>query len=466
MNRTFVARSVHFLAVTLLGAAAVLIGAPVASSDNAGGDASLEKSIVFLQTEWTGFIQVPPSDDPNGEGFWTDKLKYYTTCTGWYASKQAHVVTAGHCVDPTEGRKVIVEEWLQDQDATGLTEKALLNWQVEGDMKSSPVGRSVMAIQPNGVDGATITSPTTIEVVDFKPTDNGDVALLHVPNLSKETPGMVVAQNAPKVGETVTSIGFPGDLQKVADQSQIAHASFKAGTVSSQQVTPQGVAMLEVSTALAGGMSGGPTVNQDDDVVGVNSRGLTTQANFNFVTNTPDLRSFLVSHNVPLVQPPAPPKATSNTMWYVIGGVVLVLVLGGGLGLVLLLRRGPPSPQFATVGGGTIPGYLPQGPASPPSQPPGSTQPPGNFGGGTTTAATGGVPSQAETQNPPGPYPPPETGAPSPAPGWSDESTERPGGDTTTGAPGSVGATRFCSHCGAAHKAEDRFCPSCGKALS
>jgi serine protease Do len=467
MNRTFVVRLARSLTVTLLGAAVVLMGAPVASSDEQKGSASLEKSIVFLQTKWSGFIQVPPGDDPDGQGFWTKKLTYYTTCTGWYASKQAHVVTAGHCVDPDQGREIILKHWLREQHAPNLTDKAMLNWQVEGENKGSPVGRSVTAIQPNGVDGATITSPTTVEVVDFKPTDNGDVALLHVPNLSKETPGMIVAQANPQVGDSVTSIGFPGDLQGIADQSQIAHASFKNGTVSSKQVTPEGVTMLEVSTALAGGMSGGPTVNKDNDVVGVNSRGLTTEANFNFITTTTDLKSFLLSHNVPLLQAAAQPKGTSNTMWYIIiGGVVVVLVLAGGLGLVLLLRRSPRSPQFAPVGGPPFAGFPPQGPAPMPIQPPGSSQPPGNFGGGAPMTGTGATPPEVETQNPLGPYRPPETGASSSPPNWGGERAEAPGGDALTGGPGSAGASKFCPGCGAAQRAEDRFCPSCGRPLS
>lgn len=454
MKATFVKNSVHLLAAFLLAAAVALTGAPTASSDNPKEAlAGLEKSIVYLGTQWTGSIQVPPSADAAGQGYWTKPLKITATCTGWYASATAQIVTAGHCVDPGQGRLALLDSYLQDQNATSLQDEAYANWRVEGAMGGSPPDRSVRAIQPNGVDGATITSPITVEVVDFKATEAGDVALLHVPNMDKQTPGLAIAQNSPQVGDPVTSIGFPGDLQDIADQSQIARASFKAGTVSSNQVTPSGVSQIEVSTELAPGMSGGPTVNKDGQVVGVNSRGLTTQAGFNFITNTPDLRSFLVSHNVPLVAPPAPPKGESGMMWYLVGGVVLIgaVIVGA---LVFLLRRRR-SPQFAGAGSAPAPGYPMQGPPPAPVQGWIPNQRPRQPGGN-------GEPSAPQRPAPPVTTAPTADSAVSsgmpPSPGGGGGRT---GGDTLTTETIRVG--NFCGSCGAEHRPQDRFCPRCGK---
>jgi serine protease Do len=456
MNRSFVLKSVRLLAAMVLGVAVVLTGAPAASSDNGSQTASLEKSIVFLQTDWSGFIQVPPSADTTGQGYWTDKLKYSVTCTGWYVSKSADIVTAGHCADPGKGRQVIIDGYLADQKATNLTDQAYANWVVEGDQKGSPVGRSMRAIQPNGVDGATITSLTTVQVIDSKGPDSGDVALLHLPNMNKETPGLVVAQKAPQVGEQVTSIGFPGDIQDITDQSQIARASFKSGTVSSDQVTPSGVTQIEVSTELAPGMSGGPTVNKDGEVVGVNSNGLTKQAGFNFITYTPDLRTFLQSHNVALVQPPAPPSGGSSTLWYIIGGIVVVLAVAAGLLLLLLRRRR--TPQFAAAGA-PMPSYPMQGPGPYPT--------PGSFPTQSSAPETGSSGQMAATAPPP---PTPESadsavvGGVSTGPTSGDSSTQPAGGDSTTSQTGT--ASNFCPSCGAAHRPDDHFCPDCGKPVT
>jgi serine protease Do len=450
MKATFIKNSARLLTAFLLAAAVGLTGAPAASSDDKEGLGDLEKSIVFLLTQWSGSIQVPPSADAARQGYWTEKLKFSVTCTGWYASATAQIVTAGHCVDPGQGRRVLLDGYLQEQKAVDLKEKAYANWRVEGDMGGSPPDRTVRAIQPNGLDGTTITSPTTVEVVDVKAPEAGDVALLHVPNTSKPTPGLAIAQNSPKVGDSVTSIGFPGDLQDIADQSQIARASFKTGTVSSNQVTPSGVVQTEVSTELAPGMSGGPTVNKDGQVIGVNSRGLTTQAGFNFVTNTSDLRSFLLSHNVPLVQPAAAPNVGAGSAWYIIGGGVALVVAGTLGALVLLMRRRRPR-QFA--GSGPVPGYPMQGPPSTPMQGWMPAHPPPQVGPNIetpaarqTVAADPGAISGDTTE------PPPVAGV------------EQFGGNTLTNQTTAVG--HFCGSCGAARQPDDHFCPQCGKPVA
>ncbi|GAC1402657.1 MAG: hypothetical protein NVSMB60_19360 [Mycobacterium sp.] len=472
MNHLSLIKLVRLLAAALLGAAVVLTVNPAAHSDNGNATAGLEKSIVYLQTTWTGFVQVPPSADIKGNGYWTDKLSYSVTCTGFYVSKTAELVTAGHCVDPTKGREVIVNGYLHDQNAADMTDQALANWTVEGLEKGAPVERGVRAVQPQGVDGATITTPTTVQVVDFKATDAGDVALLHLPNLAKETPGLIIAANAPAVGDPVTSIGFPGDLQDIADQSQIARASFKTGSVSSDQVTPQGVTQIEVSAPIGPGMSGGPTVNKDNQVVGVNSAGLKTQANFNFITNTPDLRSFLLSHNVVLVQPPPAPQSRSGALWYIIGGVVLVLVVAGAL-LVLLLRRR--RPQLAAAGNAPFSEYPAQGPAPFPMQSPPPMTPQAGSSGGPTTGLAPTAPPTLPPHYPQAPTGSADAGVRyEPAPNFaeaapdpvSSKPTEPPGGDTLTSQTAASPIGQFCPSCGAVHRQEDHFCPQCGKTFT
>lgn len=427
MRTTVLAGGARLLAAMALVPGLALVGAPAALSDDDNPMAGLEKSIVFLQTDWSGFIQVPPDVDAEGEGFWTDKLTYSVTCTGFYVSKTAQIATAGHCVDPAEGRKVIIDGYLQEQEATDMASMAYANWQVEGEEKGAPVERRVQAVQPNGVDGATITSATTVEVVAFKGPDAGDVALLHLPNVNEETPAMVIAGEAPQVGEEVTSIGFPGDIQDIADQSKIARASFKTGSVSSQQVTPSGVVQIEVSSTLAGGMSGGPTVNSEGQVIGVNSNGLIGQPNFNFITNTPDLRAFLTSHSVTLAEPPAPAASPqpSSGLWIAAGAGVAALVGVGVLGLVLLSRRRAAQPA---VPGGQMPGY--PLPGATPAQ-------------GFPAYGTPGVP--------------PQQGGPGAQPG---------GGATLLSESQPTVEANFCPHCGAPHRHDDPFCPACGQPVN
>ena len=320
-----------------------IVAAAVPTAPSAAGSANtlvgLEKSMVVLWTKWSGRIDVPANALADQAAGFTEDVSYYVTCSGWYVSKTAEIVTAGHCVDPAYGREVVLEEFLKENNATSLLADARANWHVEGATQGSPLDRSVQATQPKGVEGATITSLTTVQVVDFEPTYDGDVALLQVPNMTTQTPPLRVADAAPQIGEPVTSIGFPGGLRAVADQSQIARVSFKTGSVSSHQVTPQGVAKIEVSAALTSGMSGGPTVNGDGQVVGVNSSALRDAANFNFITDTADLRTFLAAHDVVLTQSSGL-QAGTGVLWYAIGGgVVLISVLGATTLWLIRWRR-------------------------------------------------------------------------------------------------------------------------------
>jgi len=69
--------------------------------------------------------------------------------------------------------------------------------------------------------------------------------------------------------------------------------------VSSRHISERGVAGLEVNADISGGMSGGPTVNANGEVIGVNSFTISGEEQaFNFITDTRDLNRFLQQNGV------------------------------------------------------------------------------------------------------------------------------------------------------------------------
>lgn len=458
-TRYLAAGSAAILA-TLSGTLAPLAGAedpaPTALVD-------LENSIVLIETKWTGFIFVPANASASNESYWTEELTYSTTCTAFFVSTSAQLATAGHCVDPADGRRVILEGYINDQEAPDYLDEAIANWLVEGAEAGQPVQRAVFGYQPENVDGAMLTArPSTLEVVDFKPSDSGDVALLRVPDLSKPTPAMPIAEAAPEVGDDLTSIGFPGILRNISDQTQIARASFKSGTASSRQVSPQGVVQIEVNTDLQGGMSGGPTVNAAGQVVGVNSSGFNATGNFNFVTNTADLRSFLSSNTVDFVEGEvaAPEEGGSKAgTILLIAGVLLVVALIGG-GVFILMKRRPSSPPSA-FGGHSPPPFV-GSPQPPHFGPSGPAAPAGNFGFGPPS----GPPQGYQPSPPMGMAAAGQSNVTEPAPpgfGRPQNFTEA----VNTGRPpvpgqAAASGSRLCPSCGAQNQGNERFCSQCG----
>jgi serine protease Do len=337
----------------LLGAAAPASAtgqaAPTGSAA-AGGPGNAEKSIVLVGIDWTGYVEYPTTD---GQWLWSDAVEVQTSCTGWFASEEGHIVTAGHCVDPAEVEDDILHQFLVDNDALDL-EATAADWQVAGWETGSPDRNAVRVVQPAAVDGAVIDDPVTVQVLDWQGFQDGDLALLKASGLGKPTPPLPVATEQASVGDPVTAIGYPANVGSISDFSRL-RASFKSGTVSSSQVSEAGVPGLEINADLSAGMSGGPTVDADGRVLGVNSASFVDQS-FNFITDTEALRSFLGEHDVEMTTAagtgqgqglPEPTSASGRAgrtpQWPLLvgGGVVLLGLTAGGAYQLARRRRSP-----------------------------------------------------------------------------------------------------------------------------
>jgi serine protease Do len=383
------------LATALVASATLFAGAAPSSAATAPpsdpsasvAPASAEKSILLVGTTWSGDVLYPTTD---GTWEWSGTVTAQTLCTGWFASTSGHIVTAGHCVDPQEGRTAILTQFLAENDALEMLPQAEIDWKTDGGGEGKPLGRTVEVIQPKAVDGAVITDATVAQVLNFEPFENGDLALLRVADLPEPTVPLATATTNPEIGANITSVGFPASVSKVVDGARI-RASFKTGTVSSNQVGPNGVPGTEINADISPGMSGGPTVDAAGHVVGINSFTISGESkNFNFITNSDDLQTFLKSNNVELSIPQPSPQAVATTgtgtdpvksttgtttydiSWLVlpvlIGGAVVLVVLVAGLVLILVLRRRRSAARaaaaVASAPNGPTAQFAPNGPAA------------------------------------------------------------------------------------------------------
>jgi hypothetical protein len=342
-------------------------------------DAQVRPSILLVGIEWQGTVTYP---DTNGNLLQSATITADGVCTGWFASRQGDIVTAGHCVDPAEGKKDIIQQFLNDQVQQGnltsaqadtLLPQAEQNWPVNGSTQGSPPDRLVQVVQTTDIRDRVVTTPTPVQVTDFKPAGDGDFALLQLPNPSGPTPALAVADSSPPAGAAITSAGYPGSVIALTDNPQV---SFLSGTVSGEQ-NFQGSSFTQVNTNLSPGLSGGPTINGDGQVVGTNSFTITNGNQNNFITNGQALWRFLKNNNVSLVSAPAPkmsapapaPKKSASGppvgLLGAVAGAALLLAAGGVV--LRLRRRHPPS--------------LAPSPSS--AQPVPATRPAGNLNGAT-----------------------------------------------------------------------------------
>ncbi|MCG5433406.1 serine protease [Mycobacterium sp. MYCO198283] len=420
-------RLLALVMASLVGAAIPTVGAPTAAADEQGINERVKDSVVYVQASWTGWVLLPEElRAPGGRAFF-GPVKAQSQCTA-FAVDVASLATAGHCVDPggeeikSMVREAMVMELLDNGEFSSESKAAAFlelanrqQWPVEGKDNGAPVEREVRVIQPDDPDRV-IDQFTTAQVVDFQPFKEGDNALLRVANIPPLKP-LVVADKAPEVGEELTAVGFAGKVQDISDPSRVPQPSFKTGTASSQQVSPEGVPGTEINAQMSAGMSGGPTIsNETGEVLGVNSAGFNDQS-ANFITDATTLRNFLQKNGVQLAEP-EPPKSDFPWLWVIIGAVaVAVVLLVIGLMMVLANRRKKNTmfapPGFGPPGGPTQPwpptGGQRLGGAPPQWNPQLSNQPTTTTPKPWTPGPAGG--GQAPPRGP-APWPPPAGGQP------------------------------------------------------
>jgi serine protease Do len=330
------------LALTMLG---FVLGAPNAQANSQTAiDQQVKKSLVYISTEYIGYVLVPAAESTSGHSFWSKAIKVDFSCSGVIVDPAGYIATAGHCVDPNnQGVKqaILAQLFENGGDDTNTATRRAQNamtqeWLVEGNEPGSQIDRVVSVIQPTG-PGRVIDKFVTAQVVDFQKFDDGDNALIKVAN-EPPLPALPVADKAPAPGTALTSVGFPGNVGDAMDASRLQEPSFKDGTASSQQVTPSGASNTEISAAISAGMSGGPTVDDaTGEVVGLNDYTLSGENQpFNFITDASALRAFLLKNSVHLVAPPAPAQPFP-WIWIAVGGAVLVVLLA--LPVALVVRR-------------------------------------------------------------------------------------------------------------------------------
>ena len=260
-----------------------------------------QPGIVYLETTYQGYVRHP-------SGAWLNRgrpLTIQASCSGFFVNPDGHFVTAGHCVDKTEGRSMLIEQALTDlYDGMAPSlldlQTALQTWKVYSVDTPAKSGADRKVTASYGVDygGFRAGKPLPARVQGLRAFDKGDVALLKL-----EVDNVPVLKLAPaehsEIGTKVVSVGYPGSVDDATDASSF-DPSFKEGSVSSEKTVGEGlVKVTEISAALSGGMSGGPTVDLQGRVLGVNSFGPTGEPQpFNFITPVSEVAQLLADEGV------------------------------------------------------------------------------------------------------------------------------------------------------------------------
>lgn len=240
----------------------------------------------------------------------TDKLtsvSFESQCSGFVVDPDGFVVTAGHCLDPEiAGDSAIAQRarQLYNQNRSffenrGISLAQLIaygkkNWQVEGLDGEATITPQVEVIVPSG-DNSEDPVTYQAEIIDVDTTN--DVGLLQID--ATGLPALSLAEEDDiEIGESIFAVGFPGLRDSVTDPS--LRPTFKSGSISDTGATrDQGdVPIYETSAPMSQGMSGGPTVNAEGEVVGINSFGTNLNNDFNWIAPSHLIEDMLEANDV------------------------------------------------------------------------------------------------------------------------------------------------------------------------
>ncbi|BBZ49557.1 trypsin-like peptidase domain-containing protein [Mycobacterium heidelbergense] len=461
------ARCGRVFAALSAAALAVLVGFPgVAFADDGRPRANPEEraaamirpAVMYLAGQAYGQVRLPDGQILSQFGPGTS-MPFIATwgCTGFVINPDGWVATAGHCVDPESAKLLILKraatEYItqfphapESRDRTAALAWLQKNATVEGDTPGRGPEIGLTLVYGNGTK---IAGKIPANVVDFRPISKGDVALLKVEK--HNLPSSQLGTDADvSIGTSVLAVGFSQSTENITGPS--LDPTNKSGKVSKKS-TMGSVPEYEIDAAVSEGMSGGPTVDLDGKVIGVNSFAPVGEPQaFNFVAPADGLAAILASKGVKATLGPAdvyyrkglnhyysgryteaiddfdqtlsmspdyPGLADlrtsaanlrqqygddsvldgANLVWYTVGGVVLVLAAGAGVTFMVVKRRWP------------------------------------HLSAARVSAF------QPFRRRPPAP----------PAPAAAEE-------------PIAI-EPHFCSSCGAEHHPAERFCPNCGKPI-
>ncbi len=311
-------RSYRVLALLSATACAVLAGSPAASADGSRPQANPEEAaaarirpaVMYLAAETYGRVRLPTGQLLSQYGV-GNGMPYLATwdCTGFAVNPDGWVATAGHCVDPASAKQLILKNAASDY---------------VDQFPDSPVGRDPAAAQAwlgknarvegvsgEGLDisftlvygtGTKVAAKLPANVVDFRPANKGDVALVKVEK--HNLPSSVLATDADvSIGTPILAVGFPLSTIRVTGPS--LDPTNKSGNVSKKS-TVEGSPVYEIDAAVSEGMSGGPTIDLGGKVIGVNSFGPVGEPQaFNFLAPADGLATMLVGKGVKAMLGPA-----------------------------------------------------------------------------------------------------------------------------------------------------------------
>jgi S1-C subfamily serine protease len=221
------------------------------------------------------------------------------TGSGFFASGDGFVVTNAHVVADIQAGEAYAKEQALTQLFGKLKKQFAEELAVMSDEERYQVLRT-LAESSVATPNASIVLPDGTKVpyvikVAGKPGEGTDVAIIKTE--LKDTPNLPIADSARvQIQDKVLAIGYPGaaDMQGLLDDKSQLEATINEGAVSAIKRTSAGDPIIQISASITHGNSGGPTINDKGEVIGLSTFGSTGEVQgFNFIVGSATVKKFL-----------------------------------------------------------------------------------------------------------------------------------------------------------------------------
>lgn len=204
------------------------------------------------------------------------------------------------------------------------------------------------------------------QVVYYSAPTEKDIAIIKLPSATdKRTALSIRSSSEVEVGETVYALGYPGTAKvgqdfKTYDQNDI---TLTRGVIS-KKMTPNfsTYSAFQMDTYISGGNSGGPLVDENGFVVGINSAGIEASGidiGMNYAIVTDELTKILDSERIEYTLAGGGLSWTQPWFAYVFLPIGVLALAGGIILLVTSQKNGQGAPVAAGAAAGMGSGKAP-----------------------------------------------------------------------------------------------------------
>lgn len=283
-------------------------------------------AVVFVKTDIEGDVTLPEAEaDPYTGSIrpaaTTYSRRYRQTFfgSGFIVSPSGYIITNAHVV----GTDRDVEKYLLDASIEAELETAVTVYAEENGIppsreiiamfnqilsdyvkqygKVENEQRKVTVIIGANVPGVAI--PPKEHIANVRKIGDSDIGGLDLALLKVEQNNLPTVKlgDSDKVqtAAQVYAVGYPGIVTLATGEGgvfsidSITEPTLTSGIITSRRVTNKGISVMGIDASIKGGNSGGPSLDSNGDVIGVNTFGFTGGETYNFILPSNLVRNFV-----------------------------------------------------------------------------------------------------------------------------------------------------------------------------